>query len=180
MAEGDTLYVVFLDISNAFPSADHSFLWLQMQTLGLTGIYFDWIRMLYLNMTYVVSLNGIISDTFQAGMGVLIGDPLSPTLWNILMADFTLPEDPNDAVLIPNVRVSHLEHADDGVLVCKNSIGLQKHLDSAWVWGGDTQLLFHALKSVAMVFGPIPKYLPSFSLGGTSIPFKASHCYIGL
>ncbi|THU93704.1 hypothetical protein K435DRAFT_580803, partial [Dendrothele bispora CBS 962.96] len=41
MAEGDTLFVVFLDISNAFPSADHSFLWLRMQTLGLTGIYFD-------------------------------------------------------------------------------------------------------------------------------------------
>ncbi|KAF5324961.1 hypothetical protein D9758_017744 [Tetrapyrgos nigripes] len=163
MAEGDTLYVVFLDISNAFPSADHSFLWLRMQTLGLT-----------------VSLDGFISDTFQAGVGVLIGDPLSPTLWNILMAGFTLSEDPNDALLIPNVWVSHLEHADDGVLVCKNPIGLQKHLDSAWVWEGDARLLFHALKSVAMVFGPIPKYLPPFKLGGIPIPFKASHCYIGV
>ncbi|THU98325.1 hypothetical protein K435DRAFT_856763 [Dendrothele bispora CBS 962.96] len=131
-------------------------------------------------MTYVVSLDGIISNTFLAGMGVLIGDPLSPTLWNIIMADFTLPDNPKDALLIPNVRVSHLEHADDSVLLCKDPVGLQKHLDSAWVWGGDVRLQFHALKSVGMVFGPIPNNLQPFTLGGASIPFKQSHCYIGV
>ncbi|THU82825.1 hypothetical protein K435DRAFT_871922 [Dendrothele bispora CBS 962.96] len=131
-------------------------------------------------MTYVVSLDGIISDTFLAGTGVLIGDPLSPTLWNIIMADFTLPDNPKDALLIPNVWVSHLEHADDSVLLCKDPVGLQKHLDSAWVWGGDVRLQFHALKSVGMVFGPIPNNLQPFTLGGASIPFKQSHCYIGV
>ncbi|PPQ69330.1 hypothetical protein CVT26_002562 [Gymnopilus dilepis] len=74
---GDTLYVAFVDISNAFPSANHDSLWLKLNSYGLTGRYFDWIRMLYKRMTYIIAHNGEYSEEFRALAGVLIGDPLS-------------------------------------------------------------------------------------------------------
>ncbi|KAJ7603722.1 hypothetical protein FB45DRAFT_691347, partial [Roridomyces roridus] len=40
-ASGETLYVAFVDISNAFSGVNHNSLWLKMQHYGLTGPYFD-------------------------------------------------------------------------------------------------------------------------------------------
>ncbi|PBK84341.1 hypothetical protein ARMGADRAFT_861319, partial [Armillaria gallica] len=40
-AEGKTLWVEFVDISNAFPSTDHTTLWLKLHKLGFTGKMFD-------------------------------------------------------------------------------------------------------------------------------------------
>ncbi|KAF5367868.1 hypothetical protein D9615_010473 [Tricholomella constricta] len=41
------LYVVFADISNAFPSTEQATLWLKMRRMGANGHLFDWLRMLY-------------------------------------------------------------------------------------------------------------------------------------
>ena len=56
-AEGKTLYVMFADISNAFPSTEQSTLWLKLRGLGAGGMIFDWIRMIYERMEYVVRHN---------------------------------------------------------------------------------------------------------------------------
>ncbi|EJD35085.1 hypothetical protein AURDEDRAFT_30565, partial [Auricularia subglabra TFB-10046 SS5] len=38
---GSALYVASVDISNAFPSVDHSILWLKLHKLGMRGPLFD-------------------------------------------------------------------------------------------------------------------------------------------
>ncbi|KAI5822343.1 hypothetical protein K523DRAFT_221733, partial [Schizophyllum commune Tattone D] len=40
-ATGETLYVVFMDLSNAFPSTDQALLWLKLLRRGATGTMFD-------------------------------------------------------------------------------------------------------------------------------------------
>jgi hypothetical protein len=47
-----TLYVVFADLSNAFPSTDQATLWLKMRGAGTGGPIFDWLCMLYKQMVY--------------------------------------------------------------------------------------------------------------------------------
>jgi len=76
-AQGQTLYTAFVDISNAFPSTNHSSLWNKLYAAGLTGHYFDWLQMLYTRMSYIISHDGELSDKFRSLAGVLIGDPLS-------------------------------------------------------------------------------------------------------
>jgi len=63
-------------------------------------------------MKYIILHDGQLSEEFSALAGVLIGDPLSPTLWNIFLSTFPLPKDPSDASLFGCV-ISHLEHADE-------------------------------------------------------------------
>lgn len=72
--------------------------------------------MLYKKMTYMVRQVGQNSDAFKSLLGVLIGDPASPTFWNLFLADFALDLDVDDASLM-GLIISHLGHADDMAIV---------------------------------------------------------------
>jgi hypothetical protein len=52
----------------------------KLHHLGVSGRLFDWMHMLYHKMAYVVCSGAETSDAFQSLVGVLIGDPASPTL----------------------------------------------------------------------------------------------------
>ncbi|KAF9021902.1 hypothetical protein BDZ89DRAFT_1137728 [Hymenopellis radicata] len=106
---------------------NHASLWLKLADAGLPGIY--WVRtVLYAKMIYVVKVRGGISEDYKSLYGVLMGDPVSPTLWNIFLCTFQLPDRPDDACL-RGVHVSHLEHADNLVIISESRAGLQAHLD---------------------------------------------------
>ncbi len=178
-AEGKTLWVGFVDISNAFPSTDRTTLWLKLHKLGFTGKMFDWLRNLYRDMSYVVQAGGELSEEFRARMGVLMGDPASPTLWILFMHDFNL--DPHDDdMCLAAVAIAHLEHADDLVLASSSAHGLQQHFSSFVQWCRVNFLIVNALKSWVMVFGPLPNVLPRLYLGSIQVKYRESHTYVGV
>ncbi|KAJ7156267.1 hypothetical protein C8R46DRAFT_910045 [Mycena filopes] len=76
--------------------------------------------------------------------------------------------------------MSHLEHADDMAVVSYTPEGLQRHLDTFAHWCGDNMLEANAGKSWIMVFGPIPKEVPVFTLNGCTIGYKEQFCYVGM
>ncbi|VDB97613.1 unnamed protein product [Peniophora sp. CBMAI 1063] len=175
------VYVAFVDISNAFPSTDRDILWLTLQRQGCVGPIVDWLRMLYSNMRYVVQLEDEFSDAFASDIGVLIGDPSSPTLWNLFISDFKPPAHPDDPILgSQNIRVSHVEHADDMQLIALGADGLQALLDYLYRWAGEKQLLVNSIKTWIMMFGKIPKNPPIFRLGGLPLKYTATHTYVGV
>ncbi len=68
-------------------------------------------------MVYIVSKGTAMSDEFRARMGVLMGDPASPTLWILFMHDLKIIPHDNDFTFTLTV-ISHLEHADNILLIC--------------------------------------------------------------
>ncbi|KAJ7193534.1 hypothetical protein GGX14DRAFT_405437 [Mycena pura] len=56
--------------------------------LGLTGPWFNFIRMIYRE----TKAGGLVSEEWISLCGVLMGDPISPTLWNIFLSTFEGPE----------------------------------------------------------------------------------------
>ncbi|KAJ7060695.1 hypothetical protein C8F01DRAFT_952386, partial [Mycena amicta] len=95
-----------------------------------------------------------------------------------------LEEDPDDAKLM-GYTLSHLEHADDMVLISRSWQGLQRQLDRLADWCSQNFLRVNGLKSAAMIFGPIssrPTKRPSrcLSLAGEDIPWLSQHRYVGI
>ncbi|KAJ7186511.1 hypothetical protein C8R46DRAFT_1273137 [Mycena filopes] len=76
--------------------------------------------------------------------------------------------------------MSHLEHADDMVVVSYSPGGLQRHLDTFGRWCGKNMLEANASKSWAMFFGPIPVEIPIFMLNGERIRFKDEFFHVGV
>nr|GAT46372.1 predicted protein [Mycena chlorophos] len=86
-ANGRTLYVAYVDFSNAFPWTDQETLWLKLRKLGMSGPIFDGLRMLYGKMEYHVKHGDTTSEHYKALLGLLTGDPASPGLWNLFLSD---------------------------------------------------------------------------------------------
>ncbi len=76
-AKGHPLFVAMVDATNAFPSTDHSTLWLKLVEMGAGGPIFDWLRFLYEKMEYCVRHGDETSEIFKSLMGLLTGDPAS-------------------------------------------------------------------------------------------------------
>ena len=98
-SEGKTLYVAFVDLTNAFPSVDQPTLWRKLSAMGVSGPLVDWLRMVYAEMRYIVRHEGQYSADYAATAGILTGDPASPILWDLFFADLDIADSPWDVEL---------------------------------------------------------------------------------
>ncbi|VDB85252.1 unnamed protein product [Peniophora sp. CBMAI 1063] len=173
------VYVAFIDISNAFPSTDRDILFVKLQRMGCVGPVVDWLRRLYKDMAYVVQLEGAYSEEFSSDIGVLIGDPSSPTLWNLFLSDFCPPEDEQDPI-IAGVRMPILTHADDMVGMKLGDRGMQALLSYVGRYSSRSQVVTNAIKTKMLCVGPIPKHPTTFHLQGIPIQYVTEADYIGI
>lgn len=174
-----TLYVVFLDLTNAFPSVDQPTLWLKLLQWGASGPMIDWLRMLYSHLGYIVRHNNEHSDVFQAAAGILTGDPASPILWLLFISDFRLRPQPDDVVL-HGTGVSNMELADDMTLASLSPSGAQDKLNQVTEYTANTFVLTNVPKTMALMFGPLPSPFPVLSLCQGLVSWVDSARYTGI
>lgn len=110
------LFVALVDATNAFPSTNQDTLWLRLVELGMGGRH-----------------ENVTSEEFKSLIGLLTGDPASPTLWNLYMSSLKMPPDKDDVVL-GGVAMDMLAQADDILLLSLSARGLQRKLDALSVW----------------------------------------------
>lgn len=73
-------------------SVDRPLLWVKLRRVGMEVTVFELYRHIYSNLSYIVRVAGEFPDAFTSDIGVLIGDPASPIMWNIFFADLILPD----------------------------------------------------------------------------------------
>jgi hypothetical protein len=120
---------------------------------------FDWLRELYARMRYVVRHENELPAEFKLLLGLLTGDTASPAFWDVFFADVGehIKEDPDD-VVIRNLRISHMEQADDVVLFLTTQARLQRKLDQLFAWCRANPMTISTQKMERMVFGPAPRH----------------------
>lgn len=178
LAEGRTLYVAFPDLTNAFPSTDHASLWSMMYKRGVSGPLFDWLRLLYSGMSYVVHVGKESSSGFVSTMGILAGDSGSPGFWNFFSSDLHFAPHPED-LRIDGHAVMNIEHADDGAIFSSEN-GLQVHLNTFARWTARKGLTVNISKTKVMTFGKLSDPLPTFTLHGHTLEWTHQHKYLGV
>ncbi|KAK0188412.1 hypothetical protein F5146DRAFT_664893 [Armillaria mellea] len=72
----------------------------------------------------------------------------------------------------------NIEHADDGALF-SSARALQVHLDEYSQWSNRKGLRVNIAKTKAMVFGRVPKSLPTFRINGEPVAWVNEHRYLG-
>ena len=115
-ARGDTLYVAFIDLKNAFPSTNLPTLWRKLFEWGARGPIMDWFRMLYGRMQYVVTSGGPMGECtrrFMSLWGILAGDSASPDFFNAFASDYRPSAPASSAVVLDGEPIYNVMEADD-------------------------------------------------------------------
>uniref|UniRef100_A0A8I6X990 Reverse transcriptase domain-containing protein n=1 Tax=Hordeum vulgare subsp. vulgare TaxID=112509 RepID=A0A8I6X990_HORVV len=119
-----------LDIQKAYDRLDWSFLRLVMQRCVFDKRWCSWIMQLVRSGNMTININGEVGPFFQASMGVKQGDPISPLLFNFpvdalagILDKAKLASHIQGVVgnLIPGGGVSHLQNADDTMIMVAGS-----------------------------------------------------------
>ncbi|KAE9397031.1 hypothetical protein BT96DRAFT_966326 [Gymnopus androsaceus JB14] len=135
--------------------------------------------MIYKLMRYRVRHEGDLSDVLHAGIGILIGDTLSPEFWIIFFGDFNIPATEDDIVLAGAI-ISHLEQADDLLILALSPEGLQRKMDLFYTYCGNNFLIINAIKSVIGYHGPPPLWNPKFYFNGVEVEIVDEYTYVGM
>lgn len=176
---GKPLYICFVDCTNAFPATHRPTLWAKLYARGVGGPLFDWLRVLYSDLRYQITMDGLLSPEFSSMIGVLTGDSASPDLWNAFMSDFCPPADEDD-VNLGGVPLGAIIQADDVALPSLSPRGLQRKMNYMWDYSAVTFLVINMTKTLAMIQGPIPRNIMPFTLNGKPVNFTNEYSYVGM
>ena len=91
------------------------------------------------------------SKELRALIGLLTGDPASPILWNLFLADLKMMPDMDD-VFLAAVRISLLAQADDMLLVSLSARGLRTKLLTLEKWCACNFILINLIKTIVLIF----------------------------
>ena len=78
-----TVYLLFLDIEQAYDSVIRPILWKCCMEKGIGGVFLAALQAIYYRAEARVDAGGILLDPVPLEVGVLQGNPLSPALFNI-------------------------------------------------------------------------------------------------
>jgi hypothetical protein len=130
-------------------------------------------------MKYMVRLNGEYPAPCMSNLGVLTGDPSSPGLWNVFLADFNIKYHPAD-IRLYGVTVGKLEQADDIMTATTCPCAFQAKLNDIDEYAGNNGCETQLAKCVYSIASERPKMNGDFYLGGQPIKEATQFQYVGL
>lgn len=180
---GKELYAAFIDLSGAFDSINHEKLWRRLEKKKISTKMLSTIKQIYKNATARVKTTEGLTESFPIKKGVLQGETMSPTLFNLFIDDLaeTLDKSGTIAIRMGALRVHILLYADDQVLMATSPTELQKKIEIVSRDFKENDLVLNTEKTKIVVFrsGNIhPKV--SFTWDNKQLEIVDTYTYLGV
>ena len=133
-----SVFLCFIDASKAFDQMNHEKLFLKLLDRGAPKFLVRILVFWYAHQTLQVKWDNVVSAPFCVSNGVCQGGILSPMLFNVHMDELSNQLNRlKTGCLVGSTTVNHLMYADDLVLLCPYSAGLQQMLKVCSQYGLD-------------------------------------------
>ena len=150
LVEGKFTGMILIDLQKAFDTMDHEILLLKMKYLGFAESTISWFRSYLEERTFLVDVNGVLSNPGNLTCGVPQGSILGPPLFLLYVNDMS-----------QSVSCDLLLYADDSCLVFTDKSfenienNLNRNFNSLCEWFVDNKLSIHfgEDKTKSILFG---------------------------
>ena len=112
--------IISIDEEKAFDKIQHPFMIKTLQKAGIEGTHLNIIKAIYDKLTANIILNGEKLKAFPLKSGARQGCPLSPLLFNIVLATAIRAEKEIKGIQIGKIEVKLPLFADDTILYIEN------------------------------------------------------------
>lgn len=179
------LFAIFVDFKRAFDSVDHVDLWNKLFHVGVSSKILRVIIMLYSHATVQIKGSDGLSKSFEVTTGVLQGEPLSPLLFALFIADFDtfFYENGAQGINIDDKNdVLSLIYADDLVILAHSEIDVVKKLKILEKYTVANKLNVNLQKTKIMQFSKGGFRTPNFNFyfNNQLISITNKYTYLGV
>ena len=149
----------------------------------IDGPMYSMIKKIYSNSKCCINLRGHFTDWFPINYGVMQGDILSPTIFNMYINNLVVEVDRlNKGVPIGDRKVGILAYADDIVLIAENENDLQSMLSQICDWCRRWHMAINCNKTKILHFRNKRniKTKFNFQIGENAIEIENKYKYLGV
>ena len=165
------LYAAFIDLQKAYDSVNRPLLLRKMVMCGLVPCFSQLIEHMYVQSTSRIKVGAKLGQAFTTNVGLRQGDPLSPVLFNLFIADIIFAFKTNcDPPSLHDLPIPSIQFADD---ICNFSTSLQGLRNSI-----NTTLQYCQANKLT-VNTSHTNHQPII-IEGKALPYDAHPCYLGL
>ena len=175
---------IYLDLSKAFDTLEHSTLFRKMECYGIRGVALDWFKSYLANRTLRVkcttqdSIENTTSNSHNVTYGTPQGSCLGPLIFLIFCNDLYLNLVHSSCILFADDTTLFASGSDERLLVCS----LEHDLTIISDWFKANKLTLNKNKTMCMLFNSKGrmKNNPSISIDGEAIPFVDHKKFLGV
>lgn len=151
LSRKERVYSCFVDFKKAFDMVDRRIMFTKLQMLGIPFAFCQVLSSILQRLNVSVRANGAVSTPFLTSNGVPQGDPLSPLLYSLFIAD--LPDSlTHEGVRVGQLSLKYILYADDLVLLCSTANSLQAAVDNLQRYCEGNRLEINASKTKCLDF----------------------------
>lgn len=178
-----SVFLCFIDASKAFDRINHRKLFDKLLERDVPKYIIRVLMCWYAQQTFQVKWDNSISAPFNVGNGVRQGGILSPLLFNIYMDELSKELNKcKTGCIVGNQIINHLMYADDLVVFCPSTAGLQQMLNICTQYGRKFDIHYNSKKSKVMVIRSKEdkaSIFPTFHLSSGSLDTAKELQYLG-
>ena len=178
---GNPLYAAFIDLQKAYDSVCRPLLFRKMVSSGLGPRFCQLIEDMYANSSSCIKLGTALGTPFSSTEGLRQGDPLSPLLFNLFVADlifaFTNRCDPP---ILHDLVVPSIQFADDICNFSSSESGIRTSIECTLQYCVANRLKVNLNKSCYTVFNDPHSTKSDIVIQGQMLKFDPHPCYLGV
>ena len=160
LAKGNYVLGIFLDLSKAFDTVNHSILWKKLKFYGIRGIALHWILNYLSDKSQYVEYNNDTSEMKTVTCGVPQGSILDPLLFLLYVNDIYLVSSCLYSIVFADDTNVFLSDRDPDVL----SEMMNKELCKLFKWLKTNKLSLNVKKTNYILFRPKHKSVPTMKI----------------
>ena len=174
------VYACFVDFKKAFDLIDRTILCQKLQLLGIPSSFVKVIFIILQNLRLQIRSNDSFSEPFASHNGVPQGDPLSPLLFSLFIADLSAAFTHCGIRIETDALVNHILYADDLVILSDSPEKLQRAINRLSLYCTKNKITVNVEKTKCMIFYKGYHTPVSFHYQGQKLEVVNSFTYLGI